>query len=285
MDYTIVVVGRRRRPGPAAVHRPLRRLRRWPSTSCTRRAGDTLCVYDDLSKQAVAYRQLSLLLRRPPGREAYPGRHLLRPLAAARAVGQAAPSEYVIVPAGRRPRTGRRRLGRQQAQGSTPSVSGRTTARSTSARSTRNRPKHDLAKLPGHKVGPRSPTLGRLADGAADHRDARRRGVGVHPDERDLDHRRPDLPAARPVLRGRPAGDRRRHQRLARRRQGPDRGDEEGRRRPAARPGGLPRAGGVRPARHRARQGDAAPARPRLPHGRAAQAAAVPADERRSTRS
>ncbi|MEE3230893.1 MAG: F0F1 ATP synthase subunit alpha, partial [Planctomycetota bacterium] len=35
--------------------------------------GHTLCVYDDLSKQAAAYRQLSLLLRRPPGREAYPG--------------------------------------------------------------------------------------------------------------------------------------------------------------------------------------------------------------------
>ncbi len=34
---------------------------------------DTLCVYDDLSKHAIAYRQLSLLLRRPPGREAYPG--------------------------------------------------------------------------------------------------------------------------------------------------------------------------------------------------------------------
>ena len=33
----------------------------------------TLCVYDDLSKQAQAYRQLSLLMRRPPGREAYPG--------------------------------------------------------------------------------------------------------------------------------------------------------------------------------------------------------------------
>src|SRR5262249_52486023 len=34
---------------------------------------DTLCIYDDLSKQAAAYRQLSLLMRRPPGREAYPG--------------------------------------------------------------------------------------------------------------------------------------------------------------------------------------------------------------------
>ena len=33
----------------------------------------TLCVYDDLSKQATAYRQMSLILRRPPGREAYPG--------------------------------------------------------------------------------------------------------------------------------------------------------------------------------------------------------------------
>lgn len=37
------------------------------------RGGDGLIVYDDLSKQAVAYRQMSLLLRRPPGREAYPG--------------------------------------------------------------------------------------------------------------------------------------------------------------------------------------------------------------------
>merc|ERR1712098_890135 len=37
------------------------------------RGEDALIVYDDLSKQAVAYRQVSLLLRRPPGREAYPG--------------------------------------------------------------------------------------------------------------------------------------------------------------------------------------------------------------------
>ena len=37
------------------------------------RGEDALIIYDDLSKQAVAYRQVSLLLRRPPGREAYPG--------------------------------------------------------------------------------------------------------------------------------------------------------------------------------------------------------------------
>src|SRR5699024_11104927 len=37
------------------------------------RGEDALIVYDDLSKQAVAYRQISLLLKRPPGREAYPG--------------------------------------------------------------------------------------------------------------------------------------------------------------------------------------------------------------------
>ena len=37
------------------------------------RGEDALIIYDDLTKQAVAYRQISLLLRRPPGREAYPG--------------------------------------------------------------------------------------------------------------------------------------------------------------------------------------------------------------------
>ena len=50
-----------------------------PYTGCTMgehlrdNGGHALLIYDDLSKQAVAYRQLSLLLRRPPGREAYPG--------------------------------------------------------------------------------------------------------------------------------------------------------------------------------------------------------------------
>ena len=41
--------------------------------------GDTLVIYDDLSKQAQAYREISLLLRRPPGREAYPGDVFLSP--------------------------------------------------------------------------------------------------------------------------------------------------------------------------------------------------------------
>ena len=40
---------------------------------------DVLIIYDDLSKHAVAYRALSLLIRRPPGREAYPGDVFLSP--------------------------------------------------------------------------------------------------------------------------------------------------------------------------------------------------------------
>jgi vacuolar-type H+-ATPase subunit B/Vma2 len=41
-------------------------------------AKHAVIIYDDLSKQAVAYRQMSLLLRRPPGREAYPGEYVRR---------------------------------------------------------------------------------------------------------------------------------------------------------------------------------------------------------------
>jgi F-type H+/Na+-transporting ATPase subunit alpha len=72
MDYTIVVVAGSSDPAP------LQYLAPYAGTAMAEyfmyeKGGDTLCIYDDLSKQAAAYRQLSLLLRRPPGREAYPG--------------------------------------------------------------------------------------------------------------------------------------------------------------------------------------------------------------------
>ena len=84
---------------------------------------------------------------------------------------------------------------------------------------------HDLKSFPGpqDRQGRR---LRRLADRPADHRNARRRSVGVHPDERDLHHRRPDLPAARPEERRRAARRGRRHLGEPRGRQRPDRGDE-----------------------------------------------------------
>jgi F-type H+/Na+-transporting ATPase subunit alpha len=71
MEYTTIVIA------TASEMAPLQFL--CPYTAVTMgeyfrdRGGAALCIYDDLSKHAVAYRQLSLLLRRPPGREAYPG--------------------------------------------------------------------------------------------------------------------------------------------------------------------------------------------------------------------
>ena len=71
MDYTVVVVA------PASDPAPFKYLA--PYAGCAmgqhwmENGEHALAVYDDLSKQAEAYRQVSLLLRRPPGREAYPG--------------------------------------------------------------------------------------------------------------------------------------------------------------------------------------------------------------------
>src|SRR5213595_2669486 len=71
MDYTIVVSASASDPAPMQYLSPY--------SGCAmgeffRDSGrHALCVYDDLSKHAAAYREISLLLRRPPGREAYPG--------------------------------------------------------------------------------------------------------------------------------------------------------------------------------------------------------------------
>jgi F-type H+-transporting ATPase subunit alpha len=72
LEYTIVVVASASEPAPLQYIAPY--------AGCAiaeyfmyEEGKATLCVYDDLSKQAAAYRQLSLILRRPPGREAYPG--------------------------------------------------------------------------------------------------------------------------------------------------------------------------------------------------------------------
>ena len=70
----------------------------------------------------------------------------------------------------------------------------------------------------------------RLADGAADHRDAGGRRLGLHPDQRHLDHRRPDLPRDGPLLPGHPPRDLGRHLGLARRLRRAAQGDEAGRR-------------------------------------------------------
>ena len=67
----------------------------------------------------------------------------------------------------------------------------------------------------------------RLAHRPADHRDQGRRRLGLHPDQRDLDHRRPDLPPGRPVQVGCAPGRRRRHLGVPRRWRGPDQGHED----------------------------------------------------------
>ncbi|WP_298759101.1 F0F1 ATP synthase subunit alpha [uncultured Campylobacter sp.] len=71
MEYTIVVAA------TAADSAPLQYLAPYAGVAMAEyfmyKGGHALCVYDDLSKHAAAYRAMSLLLRRPPGREAYPG--------------------------------------------------------------------------------------------------------------------------------------------------------------------------------------------------------------------
>ena len=71
MDYTVVVAANASDPAPMQFYSPFAGAAIGEYFRDTGRPA--LIVYDDLSKQAVAYREVSLLLRRPPGREAYPG--------------------------------------------------------------------------------------------------------------------------------------------------------------------------------------------------------------------
>ena len=143
MDYTIVVAA------TASESAPLQFIA--PYTGVTmgeffRDSGKhALIIYDDLSKQAVAYRQLSLLLRRPPGREAYPG------------------DVFYL---------------------------------------------HSRLLERACKLSDDS--WRRVTDRTADYRDPGRRRFRLHPDQRYLDHRRPDLSGVRPVLLRRTPGDQRR---------------------------------------------------------------------------
>jgi F-type H+-transporting ATPase subunit alpha len=71
LDYTIVVSATASDPAPLQYVAPYAGAAM--AEHFMWQGKHTLCIYDDLSKQAQAYRQLSLLMRRPPGREAYPG--------------------------------------------------------------------------------------------------------------------------------------------------------------------------------------------------------------------
>ena len=167
MAYTIVVAA------TAADSAPLQYLAPYAGVAMAEyfmyKGGHALCVYDDLSKHAAAYRAMSLLLRRPPGREAYPG-------------------DVFYLHSRKTLRCARRRL----------------------------------------------------HHGTADHRDPRGRPLGVHPDERYLDHRRSDHAGYRRILLGHPPGDQRRPLGLPCRRFGPDQGDEAGRRHDASRSRAVP---------------------------------------------
>ena len=143
LEYTVVVVASAGDPAPFKFLAPYAGCamgQHWMENG-----EHALIVYDDLSKQAEAYRQISLLLRRPPGREAYPG------------------DVFYL----------------------------------------HSRLLERAAKLSDE-------LRRRFADRAADHRDQGRRHLGLHPDQRDLDHRRPGLLGVRPLLLGCPPGHQRR---------------------------------------------------------------------------
>jgi F-type H+-transporting ATPase subunit alpha len=149
MDYTIVV------NASSAVPAPLQYIA--PYAGCAmaeffmyEQGHDTLCVYDDLSKQAAAYRQLSLLLRRPPGREAYPGDIFY---AHSRLLERSAKlaERYVIVPSDADEKKITEEWGVNNEKGDKrgPGEKGKVYVGPADKEHAQ---KHDLAKFPGHKL-------------------------------------------------------------------------------------------------------------------------------------
>src|SRR5262249_48767530 len=143
MDYTIVVIASASDPAPLQYVAPY--------AGCAmaeyymyEQGRDTLCIYDDLTKQAAAYRQLSLLMRRPPGREAYPGDIFY---AHSRLLERSAKlaARYVIVPNS----TDSAKVTESMAVNKGPDGQPRVYSGPLDKE---HAEKHDLAKYPNHKV-------------------------------------------------------------------------------------------------------------------------------------
>ena len=176
LDYTIIVAATAADPAPLQYIAPY--------TGATlgeyfRDKGQhALVVYDDLSKHAVAYRQVSLLLRRPPGREAYPGdvfyihSRLLERAAKMR-------EDFILVD-------------KEAPGGTTRGVNGKVYEGGEGPRPRQKRPCHPPeCGRPGSSHGSE---YGRQPDRASHHRNAGVRRVGVYSNERYFDYRRPDIP-------------------------------------------------------------------------------------------
>jgi F-type H+-transporting ATPase subunit alpha len=243
MDYTIVVTAASSDPAPLQYIAPYSGCAMAEYFMYTQ-GKHTLCIYDDLSKQAQAYRQLSLLLRRPPGREAYPGDvFYLHSRLLERSCKLA--ERRAIVPSGQ------------------PYKEGGANGKTYIGVPGKHEAEHDLKNHAGHQVVVDPKSGGSLTALPVIRRS--KAGVGVYPDECDF-HRRPDL---RRIVRRRvkPREPRRR----------PDQSDEEDRRLIATRSCGIPRIGSVRAARNGTGRGDSAAARSRRANGRTAQARAIQA--------
>jgi F-type H+-transporting ATPase subunit alpha len=149
MDYTIVVTASSSDPAPLQYIAPY--------AGCAmaeyfmyEEGRDTLCVYDDLSKQAAAYRQLSLLMRRPPGREAFPGDIFY---AHSRLLERSAKlaERWVIVPGDADPAKVTDDWGVNNEKGE-PRGPGEKGKVYVGPLEKEHAQKHDLAKFPGHKL-------------------------------------------------------------------------------------------------------------------------------------